>query len=649
MTFGTGLHDVVATVCRLERVGGIPDMLKFCFIFVIFVGASTLAARADEPRPNIVFILADDLGINDLSCYGRKDQSTPHLDRLAREGWRFVDACTAQPICSASRAALMTGKHPARLHLTTYLPGRADAPSQKLLQPVIEGRLPLEETTLPEVLKRAGYATACLGKWHLGGPGFGPAEQGFDTVVAGSARTTPSEHEGSKGEFELAAAAEAFIEAHRDRPFFLYLSHNSPHIPFEATPERIEAHKDAWHPAYAAVVESLDASVGRVLAKLDATGLAARTLVVFTSDNGGLHVPEGGLPPPTHNTPFRAGKGFLYEGGLRVPLIMRWPGKLAPGVVSPRDVGLADMAPTLIEAAGVEVATTLGPLDGVSLLPLFRGEDPAARDHFWHFPHYTNQGGRPASAVRHGQWKLIEHLEDGSAELFDLRADPGESTDLAAAQPDIVRDLRDRLHAWRERIGAQPCRPNPEFDAAAHAALYVTTDVSRLPPVTSAAELAGRWAAWRRGMDAAAKGPSSSLTPATGQIRLPASQARTHGQVLRYEPEPHKNTLGYWTRVEDWASWDFSVPSAGRYEIEIQQGCGGRNGGSDVEIHVAGQILPFTVVETGHFQQFIQRVIGVVDLPAGEHTLAVKPVRKARDAVMDLRSVVLRPVPAGGS
>src|SRR6476469_5441382 len=207
-------------------------MLRFATL--LLVCAASIAAAAE--KPNIVLILADDLGINDLSCYGRKDQATPNLDRLATEGVRFTTAYCAQSICSPSRAALLTGKSPARLHLTNFLPGRADAPSQKLLQPAIEGQLPLEEVTLAELLRGVGYSTACIGKWHLGGAAFGPEKQGFDVSFAGKASTTPTESEGSKGENELTTEAEGFIESSKERPFFLYLAHNTPHIPFAATP-----------------------------------------------------------------------------------------------------------------------------------------------------------------------------------------------------------------------------------------------------------------------------------------------------------------------------------------------------------------------------------------------------------------------------
>src|SRR5262245_11939930 len=245
--------------------------------------ASPVVASEPARKPNIVFILADDLGINDLSCYGRKDQATPHLDRLASQGMRFTSSYCAQPICSPSRAAILTGKTPARLHLTTFLPGRADAPSQKLLHPKINQQLPLEEKTLAELLGEAGYATGCIGKWHLGNKGFTPKEQGFDFFHAGTASTEPSETEGGKGEYDLTAHAVKFIEDNKDKPFFLYLPHNNPHIPLAAKPELVAKYKDSFNPLYAAVVHTLDDAVGKVLAKLDDLKLSDNTIVVFTS------------------------------------------------------------------------------------------------------------------------------------------------------------------------------------------------------------------------------------------------------------------------------------------------------------------------------------------------------------------------------
>jgi len=452
------------------------------------------------PKPNVVFILADDLGINDLHCYGRREHHTPNLDRLASQGMRFVSAYCAQPICSPSRAAILTGKTPARLHLTTYLPGRADRPSQKVLHPEIVLDLPLAEKTLADRFKEAGYVSAAIGKWHVGGRGFGPLEHGFDSYHPGRANTPPSASEGGKGEYDLTAAAERFVEAHRDRPFLLYLAHNAPHIPYAAREDRIRNNAGAFEPVYAAVIESLDDSVGRLLAKLDALGLSANTIVVFTSDNGGLHVPEGPHPKITHNAPYRAGKGFVYEGGLRIPLLVRWPGHVAAGSVVETPVVNTDWLPTLLELAGQPVPSGL---DGVSLASFLTGRGPAPRRPlFWHFPHYTNQGSRPAGAMRDGRWMLVEYYDDWKSELYDIVADPGERRDLAPRLPARVTRMHASLAAWRQRVGAQENRPNPDFDPDGYRALYLDVDAGRFDPERAdAAAWESLWR-WRKAMDA---------------------------------------------------------------------------------------------------------------------------------------------------
>ncbi|MHB8974994.1 MAG: sulfatase [Pirellulaceae bacterium] len=466
--------------------------------------ATTPAVQAGDSvpsaPPNIVFILADDLGINDLACYGRSEHRTPHLDQLAVDGMRFTAAYCAQPICSASRAAILSGKSPARLHLTTFLPGRPDCPSQMLLHPLICQQLPLEETTLAEYLKAAGYATACIGKWHVGGAGFGPREQGFDIYHAGNAVTTPSATEGGKGEYDLTAEAEKFIAANRNRPFFLYLAHNSPHIPYTAKDTVVSANRVAFEPVYAAVIETLDDTVSQLLRRLAELGLASNTIVIFTSDNGGLHVPELTHARITHNTPYRAGKGLLYEGGLRVPLIVRWPGHVPAGRTVDAPVVNTDWLPTLLDCAGVSVPDNL---DGVSLAGLLTGRSDAPQRAFvWHFPHYTNQGSRPAGAVRDGDWKFIQYYEDQQVELFNLADDVGETNNLAASEPERVAQLRSQLASWCRELDVQTNTKNPGADVALHRALYEDIDVSRYNPATASEASHERVRAWRKQMDA---------------------------------------------------------------------------------------------------------------------------------------------------
>jgi arylsulfatase A-like enzyme len=482
-------------------------------------GAATLAAlltvigvpsaqRAPAERPpNIVFILADDLGINDLGAHGRRDHRTPHLDRLAADGLRFTTAYVASPICSPSRAAIMTGRAPARLHLTTFIPGRADAPAQRLLHPQMRQHLPLEEVTLAEALRAHGYATGAFGKWHLGGAGFSPRDQGFDEYHQGQANTKPSDTEGGKGEYDLTREAVRFIGANRERPFFLYLAHNNPHIPYQAArAELVSANGSAFDPAYAATIQTLDDSLGLLFEALDAVGLRERTYVIFTSDNGGLHVPEGPHARVTHNTPFRAGKGYLYEGGLRVPLIVRGPG-VPRGRVLEAPLVNTDWMPTLLELAGAPSPSSS--VDGLSQARTLRTGRPSAGDRrfFWHLPHYTNQGSRPAGAVRDGRWKLVESYDDGRAELFDLQEDAGEARDLAPAQPRRVRELQERLAAWRQSIGAQQNTANGTVDEAAYRRLYVEFDASRFDPLRADAAAWTAVAAWRQRMNAAVAKP----------------------------------------------------------------------------------------------------------------------------------------------
>lgn len=492
----TVVPRLAAVVRRLATV--VPALTAV----VLFLWAPAApSAQAPPLRPNIVFILADDLGINDLGAYGRQDHRTLNLDRFAAEGLRFTTAYVASPICSASRAALMTGRTPARLHLTTFLPGRIDTRSQMVLHPEIRQALPLEETTVAEHLRAAGYATAMIGKWHLGGAGFLPAAQGFDRYHPGQATTKPSETEGGKGEYDLTREAIRFIDEHRDRPFYLYLAHNNPHIPFAAQQKFVDQNAGAFEPAYAATVQTLDDAVGRVLAHLDQAGLRDRTVVVFTSDNGGLHVPEGPHPRVTHNTPFRAGKGYLYEGGLRVPLIVRGPRILERRVIDAPFVN-TDWMPTLLELAGVPVPRDL---DGRSQAALLRHGRSSARPLFWHIPHYTNQGSRPSGAVRDGQWKLIERYDDGKVELFDVRADPGETRDLAAARPGTVRSMRAQLRAWLTSVGAQENRPNPSFVPERFKDLYVDFDPTTFDPLRATAADWAAVALWRQRMDAATR------------------------------------------------------------------------------------------------------------------------------------------------
>jgi arylsulfatase A len=451
----------------------------------LLLSSASIGFAAGAVKTNIVLILVDDMGWADAGCNGSTFYRTPQIDRLAKEGVLFTDAYAAGPVCSPTRASILTGKHPARLHLTDWLPGRQDRPSQKLLKPETERRLPLEQTTIAEALKPAGYVSASIGKWHLGGLGYLPQNQGFDVNVAGDdtgtplayfapfeagLRTMPGLEKSKAGEYltdRLTDEAERFIESNQNRPFFLYLSHYAVHTPLKAKEAMIEKYRFAaagsgaqTNAIYAAMIESVDESVGRIVKKLEALNLHDRTVVIFTSDNGGLSVQEGPHTPATSNAPLRAGKGYLYEGGIRVPLIIRGAG-VAGGAEIRTPVYSADLFPTILSLAGVALPEGL---DGISLWPVLNGKASLGRNQlFWHYPHYSNQGGKPSGAIREGAMKLIEFFENGRLELYDLAADPGETTDLSKAKPEKAAALRDTLAAWRRSQGAQMMEPNPEY------------------------------------------------------------------------------------------------------------------------------------------------------------------------------------------
>lgn len=474
--------------------------LRFFVGCLVLCLVGIFSCTAASQKPNILFILTDDLGINDLACYGRTEHHTPNIDRLASQGIRFTTSYCALPICSSSRAAILTGKNPAKLHLTTYLPGRRDCPAQKVLHPVINQQLPLEEMTLAEYLKKAGYATACIGKWHLGGKGFGPLEQGFDFYHPGKAVTQPSETEGGKGEYDLTRAAIRFIETNLNKPFFVYLAHNTPHIPYSARQALVEKNKNALEPVYAALMETMDDTVGMLMKRLDELGLATNTIVIFTSDNGGLHVPELKHKVITQNSPYRAGKGYLYEGGLRVPLIVRWDGKIPQGKVIDTPVINTDFLPTLLELIGEEIPSGIDGKSFAKALMSGRNEK-SSRAFFFHFPHYTNQGGRPSGAVIDGDWKLIKYYDDNSIELYNLKEDIGETTNLAGKEKEIAMRLERALMDWIEREKLQTNKPNPNFNPELYRKLYVDIDTSKYNAAKATPEMFEKILEWRKLMD----------------------------------------------------------------------------------------------------------------------------------------------------
>ena len=436
-------------------------------------GCCATAQAAQPKRPNIVFFLIDDLGWADVGCFGSKFYRTPNIDKLASQGMRFTDAYAACAVCSPTRASIMTGKYPARLHLTDWIPGEGNKPGQELLVPKWRMFLPLEEVTIAEALKQVGYTCASIGKWHLGNPDYFPQHQGFDVNVAGGdighpaayfwpyegkTHTVPGlkagGHEGEYLTDRLTDAAEEFIEQNKARPFFLYFPHYAVHRPLEAKAALVGKYETAasqteqTNAVYAAMIESVDDSVGRILRKLDALGLTENTVVIFMSDNGGL------WPQSTSNAPLRAGKGFAYEGGIREPLIIKWPGATPAGSLCSVPVSSIDFFPTLVEIAGAKSSSAV---DGRSIVSLLKQRGKVKREAlFWHYPHYWNNSRvRPYGAVRAGDWKLIEHYEDMRVELYNLKEDLSEAHDLAAANPKKVNELRKLLHKWRTAVDAQ--------------------------------------------------------------------------------------------------------------------------------------------------------------------------------------------------
>ena len=607
-----------------------------CFVFAFLLGLLSAGspALAQESPPNFVILLADDLGINDLGCFGRKDQRTPHLDRLAAEGARFTQAYAAASVCSPSRAALMTGQTPARLKITTFLNGRTDRASHRLLSAPINTFLPDGVPTLAQLLKPKGYVSAAVGKWHLGGKGHLATDYGFDEAFTGTANPGPESPLGGKGELGQTDFSLKFIERNKDKPFLLYLAFDTPHIPLAASAKAIEANAGAFHPTYSALIHSLDGAVGRVLKALEVHGLAKNTMVIFASDNGGVHVSELEESPATYNAPSRAGKGYLYEGGIRTPLIIRYPARITPRMIA-EPVVLGDLMPTICALAKVDAPKVLDFQDLTSLIFEVKPSSAKPRTLFWHQPHYMNQGGRPGGVAREGDWKLIEHYEDGSLELYNLANDPSETSDLSAAEPARVAALRGQLEAWRRGVGAEGNKANPNFDRAAWERCFIQTDATRLVALPTSEAMRPLLAGWRQAMDAASKQGPNTL------IHLEARDAKVRGTKLNYEEPAHKDTLGFWVNADDTAAWTFQAPQAGTYRVTVLQGCGTGNGGSVVALEVAGGSCEFTVEETGHFQRFVPREVGRLMLVAGENTLTVRPVRKAKAAVMDLRRVML--------
>jgi arylsulfatase A-like enzyme len=458
---------------------------RYHLLLAAFVIALPPAATfaADRP-PNVILILIDDMGWTDLTCYGSKFYETPNIDRLAASGMRLTNGYSACTVCSPTRAAIMTGKYPARLHITDWIAGSL-RPYAKLKVPDWRQYLPHEEITIAETFKAGGYTTCHIGKWHLGGEPYWPTTQGFDINIAGchagsppsyffpyrnNALALPGLAEGKPGEYltdRLTDEAIAFISASKDKPFFLYLPFYAVHTPLQAKPEKIAKYQakarpenPQHHATYAAMIESLDEGIGRLMAHLDQLKLREQTIVVFTSDNGGLELNE-----VTANDPLRAGKGSAYEGGVRVPLVVSYPPAIRKGATSDVPAMSIDLFPTLVELCGLAPQREKPAWDGVSVAPALLEKGPVNRDTlYWHYPHYHPGGATPYSAVRSGDWRLVEFQEDGKVELYNLKDDIGESKDLAGLQPKKRDDLLAMLRNWRTEVGAQMPAPNPNYD-----------------------------------------------------------------------------------------------------------------------------------------------------------------------------------------
>lgn len=508
---------------------------------IILIGSGAMQCRQKEEKSmNVVFFLVDDLGWKDVGCYGSSFYETPNIDRFASEGVRFTSAYSACHVCSPSRASIMSGKYPASLNLTDWLPGRLDFPFQKLKNVPVNQHLPYGEATIPEVLQKNGYRTAIFGKWHLGEDSASTARQGFDLHVPDWNKGWPNKgyfspyglkglEGGPDGEYltdRLTDEALKYMEENKEHPFFLYLSHFAVHDPIEGRPDLVEKYRKklAQTPSpqtpafimegnpdadaksdnsikaqtyegyrifpdhtvqikqhqdnveFAAMVESMDESLGRVLGKLKELGLEENTIVIFYSDNGGMaaanfYDPEHVFSEDrlnkefsTSNLPLRGAKGWLYEGGIRVPLIVKWPDKGLQGVVCDVPVTGPDFFPTILEMLSI-TATAGVKSDGASFVPLLKGENTINRKAiFWHFPHYSNHGMQsPGGAVRCGDFKLLEYYENNAVQLFNLKDDIGEQHDLSASEPEKVKELQEMLRNWRKQVDAKMMEPNPNY------------------------------------------------------------------------------------------------------------------------------------------------------------------------------------------
>ena len=456
------------------------------------VALAPRSVQAEDRKPNFVFILVDDLGWTDLGCFGSSFYDTPNCDKLAKSGERFTSAYAACQVCSPTRASIVTGRYPTRTGITDYI-GAAQPQNWKRKTPMLPApyatQLAHDATTIAEVLKKNGYATFFAGKWHLGNEPYYPETQGFDVNKGGHERGgpyggkkyfspygNPRLEDGPAGEHlpdRLATETVKFMTQHKDQPFLAYLAFYTVHTPLMAREDLKKKYEEkrkkvdqgeVWgkegarqvrliqeHAVYGGMVEAMDQAVGKVLQGIDDLGLRNNTVVMFMSDNGGLSTSEG---HPTSNLPLRAGKGWIYEGGIREPMIVRWPGVTDPGSETSQYVSSVDFFPTILDIAGIKVPSDVK-LDGMSFAPVLEGKSIDRGAIYWHYPHYGNQGGSPSAAIREGDWKLIEFYEDNHLELYNVVDDIGEKNDQAAQKPELVKEMHKKLEAWRKETGAK--------------------------------------------------------------------------------------------------------------------------------------------------------------------------------------------------
>lgn len=463
-------------------------MRAVVFVLCVFVLQMVCSpeCHADATRPNVVVLLVDDLGWADLSCYGSTYYETPQLDQFAQQAVRFTNAYSAGSICSPTRASLMTGRYPARVGITDYIPGLRK-PWQKLKMPDDLDALPSSETTLAELFTQAGYKSLYVGKWHLGNENAGPVEHGFTERIldkdVGNWKRDPTVSD--RYTDIVVKRIEENAKSSKQEPFLVYLSYHKVHIPILPHPKTIAHFRDKKtdmkleetppmpehdqgltraqqdDPDYASSLAAVDDSVGRILQALETTQQMKNTVVVFLSDNGGLSTKNA--PGPTNNHPLRAGKGWLYEGGIRIPMMIKAP-DTKPGHLEQTPVITNDLLPTLASYAGIDLSDFT--LDGVNIRPLLSGKPVSWQERplFWHYPHYHGSTWKPGAAIRHGHWKLIEFYHEGVTELYDLSSDLGESHNLANSRPDVVQRMQKQLTNWQAEIGAQFPTPNPNYD-----------------------------------------------------------------------------------------------------------------------------------------------------------------------------------------